>query len=268
MLPVRDFDITETRAAKGKTQAGEILDRRLSRREGQLRDEATSSNLRYIPPPQHHLNVEEEILYPALAQIRRYGDNPRTNARRATTLICELKSMRAEHGPLVLLTPKFPSADHHSLIWAEGRHAVVLRSKQVMYNWFGMYAKHVQQFVLAIARDEFGHTHGHGVLHLSALCQRFRTDLLSAPCGAEGGTHLMERLHGVIIGDSDADIDGIACYMSKYPDARNTLLPGHSDHLALLDELAERMIYGKDDTPVKLIWRMPKGWKPGDKPRT
>lgn len=116
---------------------------------------------------------------------------------------------------------------------------------------------------MVIERDEHGAVHHHALTYLSGLCAAYRAALLAAPTGKGGGTYLEDNLHGVIVGHTPSDRTTLAHSLCKFPDARCKLPPTHPDHLAMLDEISERMICGEDDRDVKLVWRFPQDWKPG-----
>lgn len=260
--------VIKNRAARSATDATQILDRRFSKHEGELRDTAYEKSFSFSKTEIHKLSPQEEFHFLSLAHVRQYGKEPRCEGRNSNALFRQIQEMSQEHGTLVWLRQSFPQLDHLDLLWSEGRRLAVAQTKRVMYGYLAIYGKRVKSFVVVIQRDAFGRVHIHAVTHLSGLSQRFQAMLRDAPSGKDGGTMLTSELHGVIVGESDDDREAIAKYMSKFHDERITLPSDDPMHLQLLDEVAQRMIYGEDDSRIKLIWRLPHNWRPGMKPPT
>lgn len=158
-----------------------------------------------------------------------------------------------------------PELDALSIVSAEGRLSMVHGSKVAIYKWASVHAKSVKTLACVLHRDEYGRTHSHFVMPLGGLSKRLQHDLWTAPHGRNGGLCLTPEMHGVVIGDSDNDLEAIACYLSKYPAERSKLPQDDPGWLGLADEIAENMQYG-EGRKVKLTWRLPLRWRPGMKP--
>lgn len=260
--------VVKERASAPVTDATRILDRKLSKREGDLGDAVSRNSVRFTKTQIYQLGPQDEEIFPALAQVRRHGKEPRCEGRNSQALFQEIQTMSQDHGRLVWLRLSFPQLDHHDLLWSEGRKAVVARSKRVVYSFLSVYGKQVKRLVMVIQRDKVGRIHGHAITHLDGMSSRLQALLEAASTGTGGGTMLSAELHGVILGESDTDRESVSKYMSKFHDERINLPSDDPLHLQLLDEVAQRMICGEDDAKVKLIWRLPYNWRPGMKPPT
>ncbi|GAA5535146.1 hypothetical protein [Deinococcus aluminii] len=241
-------------------------------REGELEAQAMlrqwEANGGTFPPldlPTTAPTTELAELYPHYALALAHGARIRMEGRLPRPLIGELKLMRQHHGRLVFIRFLHPELDEFSMIEAEGRRSVVLGSKTAIYKWLGRHAKRVGALVCVLHRDEHGRVHSHFVLPLAVLSKRLQTEIWQAPHGKRGGLCPSPEIHACLIGDTDDDLEGVGCYMSKYHDERNKLHHDHPDWLALAEEVAENMQYGEGEK-VNLIWRLPSRWRPGHKP--
>ncbi|BDP41037.1 hypothetical protein DAETH_10060 [Deinococcus aetherius] len=249
----------------------ELLHDRDLRYEGDRRDQqykrawtATGGHFprRALPDP---LTPEQEFYFNALAQVRRYGGEPRCEPGRAVGFIRELDRMYREHGTLVLLTLRLLHLDGESLYWSGGREALVSGSKWAMTGLLSVKGKRIRSMLTVIERGLQDNTHQHSATHLSGLCASYQKALLEAPrgLGAGAGVELAPGLHGVIVGDTPQDRKALAQYIRKFPDARARLPTDDELHLEMLNEIAEHMICGGDDERVPLVWRFPRDWRPG-----
>jgi len=202
--------------------------------------------------------------YPNYALALSRGGRVRIDGRPADPLIAKIKRMR-QHGRLVFMRLLHPEFDAYSLVSADGRRMVVSASKAAIYSWASVHARSVKALACVLQRDEYGRTHSHFVLPLTALSRCLQQNLWAAPHGRDGGLCLTPEMHGAVIGDSDDDLEAVACYMSKYPDERSKLPPDDPGWLALADEIAENMQYG-EGRKVSLTWDLPSRWRPGMKP--
>lgn len=217
-----------------------------------------------LPPMPVGLPALEET-YPNYALARAHGARVRMDGRPAGPLIAKSKRMRRDHGRLVFMRLLHPELDAYSMVSAEGRCTVVSGSKAAIYSWASVHAKAAKALTCVLQRDEYGRTHSHFALPLAALSKRLQQDLWAAPHGRDGGLCLTPEMHGVVIGDSDDDLEAVACYMSKYPDERSKLPQDDPGWLALADEIAENTQYG-EGRKVSLTWDLPSRWRPGMKP--
>lgn len=184
-------------------------------------------------------------------------------SRASAPTIAALKQMRRDFGRLVFVRMRLPTLDHVSIVTGAGRRQLVAAAKRLVYGWASVYAKGLQsrKLICCIHRDEFGNTHLHLAIPLMAVSKRFRTLIVAAPHGEDGGVELVPDLHAVLIEDTDKDVERVGGYLCRPVQA----LPQYQhDQAALFERLGAEMDEDNGER-VALIWHSDSRWCPGFK---
>ena len=220
------------------------------------------------PPPMYVLTPEQTQQYTFVAEGHEQGWEPRCGAGNSKVLVKRLHWMREVHGRVSLWRFSIPGFVAQDLQTDDGRRAVKAKGKKTVNAFLGVHGRRVKTFSAAI---EHGPEHG---MHVHLLVPHFQLSLSmqallwAAPHGRGGGVMLPAGSHGVVVGDTAADLGRVGGYLSKYPDARAKWSPHHpryhgkpeleAKHLALSlelkDELAQRRLAGLPAPRVKLSW--------------
>lgn len=163
-----------------------------------------------------------------------------------------LKAMHATHGPLVLLRLSLPALDAYPLYSRDMSNASRAAVLEVMRDLSG---KH-HSYTADVQRGAAGHaqtgTHVHAGTPLALLPDDYRDRLWNAPHGLGGGIELPRHAaHGVVILPTEDDLEAVARYVTRHPDARLDNRDGPTYLQALEDELAR---LARKDPVVKLGW--------------
>lgn len=244
--------ITRRRESRPKTAATNILDRRLSAREGQLRDQQHAHNM--ARQQKHQATPKDEHLaqLPLLVEYRnRYGQSPSVarSAKARASRILRLEKMHGAYGPLVMVRISLPELDMLPLkspdLVRAARAAMKLELRRI-----GVGARSFP-YEVAIQRGIQGGTHAHIILPLACLTPVLRLMADRAAHGKGGGVEFGHR-HLVVLGDEETDRQAVGSYLGRDPDARFDL-PGDSlDYLLALEDMLMRRARG--ERSPRLSW--------------
>lgn len=223
----------------------------------------------YIPTPIHILNPEEAEQHDFLALLRDKDQEPTCGPGNSKTQRKRLRRMRQQFVRVTFIRLNVPGFSAQDLQNDEGRRTVMIAAKKVAETFLAVYGRQVTSLSAIVEHAPIRGMHIHMAVPHCQLSAPFQAsveaaalaDLLS---GERKGFELSDNVHAILLGDTDADMDRVAVYMSKYPDARARWSPDDPEHredpeylarhLALKNELAERMYFDQPAPRVKLCW--------------
>jgi hypothetical protein len=216
--------------------------------EANLRDRAALRAQRQPRDRRLNLALEQATAYPRLAHhLDTHGGYAPPISRSSAARVRHLHAFQARYGPLVLLRLSLPALDALGLHGGEMSQS----ARRLVDRRMLSLAPATAPFTVNLQRASG--THAHIVIPLAFVLEPFRELIDAAPHGRGGGVDLPgPAAHGVVMGDSRADRERVAGYVSRHPDGRLDT-PGTTDYLAALEDELQRLA-------LKLP-RVSLGWK-------
>lgn len=228
-------------------------------REAELRDQAAARQRRpYYPRPIHALTPDQEGQYPNLAAVRQQGREPRCDPGSYRTTLKRLQALQGQYGRLTFISLYLPGHAAQLLQEDAGRRRVMSAAKMRVNTFLTIRGRRVTSSVAVVEHGLDQGMHLHLVVPHAQLSGTLQQATRTAPCwtGKRDGSGclLPQGGHAVLVGESARDLERLARYLAKYPDARARLKPADPDHLTLKDELAGHMLDGLVPPRTKLCW--------------
>lgn len=203
-----------------------------------------------------HLTADQAAQLPTLAaHLDSHAGWPPTVSRPHTTRLRHLNLMHAQYGPLALLTCPLDALDTYALHTPE----VGNLSRAVVATTLEEISTAARPPVAAAChRGAFLGTHAHLVMPTALLARVHRQALDRARPGPGGGDFLLPDLHAVQINSTPGDLERVARYLTRHPNA-DLDHPGTDAYLSALDaELRRRAAKGPRPR-LAWTWGVPKG---------
>lgn len=179
---------------------------------------------------------------------------PPTLTRRNDATTGQLNALYRLHGPLVLLTVNLDTLDTCTLKSQE----VAQLSREIVQAYLDELATPDPAYTASPQRGDTGHTHAHLVIPLAHLKDEHAQVIQATPKGRAGCLLLDGDAHAVLIGNTTADRQKVAAYLSRDPDARLDD-PNSPAYLQALEEELTRKAQGHRSPRLSWKQNIPNG---------